>query len=290
MTSASHDPFHHLRRSFVESLAFPKQRVRCSRLIHYLSSFVCACWLSACIELSPFETDLEAHERDLTRQNIAKLEARPEPREPLRFAVISDSHQAWDELSDVVTHLNQREDLAFVVHLGDMTTFGLRHEFRQTLAQLRKLSVPFLTVIGNHDAISNGKIVYRAMFGPYDYSFEYGQLRFVALNTNPLEFGAGTPDLAWLSAAIETDDRRPVVVLTHQPPKNGGYELDFLERHGVSALISAHDHAASLSDERGLLRVTVDDAWSRHWTEVTLEDGALTVAQCSPRGCEPQAP
>lgn len=97
--------------------------------------------------------------------------------------MLGDSHQALEELSEVVDAVNAH-DLAFVLHLGDMTDAGLRQEYRWTLDELKRLRRPFLTAIGNHDALSNGKDVYRRSFGAYDYRFTYGDVRFVVPNTN----------------------------------------------------------------------------------------------------------
>lgn len=171
-----------------------------------------------------------------------------------------------------------------------MTRLGLRHDYRLTLERLRQLHVPFVTTIGNHDAISNGKQVYREMFGPFDYTFDYGGVRFVCFNANRLEFSPDPPDLAWLDAATRpTPGVEAVVALSHQASTQSEY-FDILRHNGVLALITAHDHRLEIERLGELVLVSVDDAWSRHWSVVTIADGELTVESCTRQGCVVQTP
>jgi predicted phosphodiesterase len=244
--------------------------------------------LAGCVEFSPFETDLAASERDQTKKNLASLAAQT-PSAEFGFAVVSDSHQYADQLSEIVERVNARTDIAFLAHLGDMTDVGLREEYRATLTALQKLRIPFVTVIGNHDGISNGKKLYREMFGPYDYTFTYGAVGFICFNSNPLEFPR-TPDLAWLAAAASglPAGIERVVALTHQPLE--GVD-SVLKENGVSLLLNGHHHRWSLSREGEFLSVGMDDVISGRWQVVhLLAGGAVELEACSSAGCEKVSP
>ncbi|HEX2879470.1 MAG TPA: metallophosphoesterase, partial [Polyangiaceae bacterium] len=154
--------------------------------------------LTGCMEFSAFETDVDDDERDQTARNLHALSQRVAPSGEFRIAVLSDSHQFYQELCALADVLNARDDLSFVMHLGDMAQAGLRQEFRWTLTCLQQLDIPFLTAAGNHDLISNGAHVYRAMFGDYEYRFDFANTRFVVLNGNYVEVERPIDDLAWL--------------------------------------------------------------------------------------------
>ena len=244
--------------------------------------------LAGCVEFSPFEADLAASERDQTRKNLARLAVQT-PSVEFAFAVVTDNHQYVDQLSEIVERVNARTDIAFLAHLGDMTDVGLREEYRATLAALQKLRVPFVTVIGNHDGISNGKTLYREMFGPYDYTFTYGTVGFICFNSNPLEFPQA-PNLAWLAAAangLPVDIER-AVALTHQPLK--GVD-SVLKENGVSLLLNGHHHRWAPSRDGEFLRVGMDDVISGSWQVVhLLAEGAVEFEACSSAGCKRVSP
>jgi Icc protein len=243
---------------------------------------------AGCVEFSPFEADLAESESDQTRKNLAKLALQTPPAE-FGFAVVSDNHQYADQLSEIVERVNARTDIAFLAHLGDMTDVGLREEYRATLAALKKLRVPFVTVIGNHDGISNGKALYREMFGAYDYTFTYGTAAFICFNSNPLEF-AQTPNLAWLAAAANglPAGIERVVALTHQPLE--GVDR-VLKENGVTLALNGHHHRWTLSRDGELLSVGMDDVISGRWQVVhLLAGGAVELEACSSTGCERVSP
>jgi 3',5'-cyclic-AMP phosphodiesterase len=239
---------------------------------------------SGCIEFSPFETDLADDERAQNRKNLAELAASPEPGDSFRFAVVADSHQYADELSEIVGSINRRPGIDFVAHLGDMTDLGLREEYRATLGVMKRLRVPFVTVIGNHDAISNGKRVYQGMFGAYDYVFHRGFARFVCFNSNSLEFDS-TPNIDWLAQqTVKAAGVESVVALSHQGPGEPDY-AGVLEQNRSDLLITAHRHSFSLADEEELLRVTVGSASSGHWLVVTASAGRIGIESCIHDDC-----
>ena len=246
-----------------------------------LPCIVVACIASgigACIQFSPFETDLADDEQDLTRKNLERLAASAPPAGPWRFAVLSDSHLAYDELHDIVDALNSRGDIELVVHLGDMTALGLRQEYRNTRAILDRLAMPYLTAIGNHEALSNGRQLYAAMFGPYDYSFRYGGIKFLVYNANQPEFDQDLPNLAWLdSEASDLDGDRGVIACSHRKP--AARTLEVLERHHVLGALAGHTHHRSWLDGTPI-RYVVDTAEHRAYAVIEVGEPRLTILSC----------
>ena len=82
------------------------------------------------IEYHPYDLDIDG-ETDVNRRNIERIETATFGKEEIRFAVISDTQRWYDETEDAVEALNQRDDLDFVLHTGDMSDFGLKLEFEK---------------------------------------------------------------------------------------------------------------------------------------------------------------
>lgn len=139
------------------------------------------------IEYHPYDLDIDG-ETDVNRRNIERIETATYGKKEIRFAVISDTQRWYDETEDAVEALNRRDDLDFVLHTGDMSDFGLKLEFEKQRDILSGLKVPFVCLLGNHDCLATGLDVFRKIFGTEDFAFTAGNVRFLCLNTNALEF------------------------------------------------------------------------------------------------------
>ena len=173
--------------------------------------------LSGCLQATPFGADPES--RDLTAKNVAALAERPEPSGPFKIAALGDTHDDYDRFAKAVELINARGDIDLVLHAGGMSDRGLLKELEWTTEILGRLRMPFFAAIGNHDAISEGKAIYKTMFGPYDFSFAWGSTKFVVFNSNTLEFPETAPNRDWITEALaDRGDAKHLVVLTHQAP------------------------------------------------------------------------
>jgi 3',5'-cyclic AMP phosphodiesterase CpdA len=236
--------------------------------------------LSGCFEYSPHELPDDDAGRDLHRKAIAALEARPPP-QPLRFAVVGDTQREFDATVDAVASLNGRDDLAFVVQLGDLTDMGLTFEFEVMNRVLSRLRVPYFVVAGNHDVIGNGHTIYEHMFGPLDLAFTHGRVRFVLLNTNGLEFATPVPDLDWLAAQLAPDEAHDrSVVLAHVEPEASEFRpelreeyLAILREDGPALSVHAHAHRYEVREVDGVTVVLADDVGGRSYLVVTAAEG-----------------
>lgn len=79
---------------------------------------------------------------------------------------------------------------------------------------MNKLNVPYVTLIGNHDVLGNGKAVFEEIFGTDNFSFIAGKTKFVCLNTNALEYDYShpVPDFNFLNSEMTTGKMN-----THKP-------------------------------------------------------------------------
>lgn len=212
--------------------------------------------LSGCLEFSPYA--VETNKKHLTRENIEKIEAASQPAfAPFRFVVMSDSHAGYRELEDAVSTINELSDISFVLHAGDLSESGLLQEFRWTEELLAELNVPYLTAIGNHDALNNGTKNYKAIYGPLNYSFVFNNVKFVTLNSNSWEFDNKAPDLTWLDGQLaDYALYQHQVVLSHILPQDERFsdsmEADYkgvLMDNFVSLIATGHGHNYSYDEE-----------------------------------------
>lgn len=253
--------------------------------------------LSACdnpIQFSPLA--IETNPRELTQRNLDLLAARSQVAfVPFKFAVISDSHSQLAELDSAISAINRHDDLAFLLHAGDMSDAGLLQEYEWSIEILERLRIPYLTTIGNHDAINNGKENYRALFGPYDYSFVFNQVKFVVLNDNDWEFDNQVPRFDWLETQLaEYFIYRHQLVLSHVPPDDTdrftSTEItmfhDILKDNFTSLFINGHNHGFSYREEilsNGLPIgfLTTGAVEKDHYIIVTVEADRTTFERMS---------
>ena len=174
----------------------------------FLVALLCSC----SERYSPFQIDVPKEYRDLTALNLTRLQDLPEAELPITLAAIGDPQGTPGDLEALVETLNNRDDIRLLLVLGDLTDYGLQTEYLWAARALSQSKVPFFTVVGNHDAISHGKSIYQAMFGPFNYTFEDAGLKFIMWNNNQFEFGE--QDFTWLKQ--ESDGRS--IVASHIPP------------------------------------------------------------------------
>lgn len=239
---------------------------------------------TACFEYNPNQIILEDDEKDLTAKNIALIQEKPAP-ETIRFALMGDTQRFYDETEDFVKSINQYDHIDFVIHAGDISDFGLAQEFQWIHEIMSKVKFPYLTVIGNHDLLANGRKVYKEMYGALDYSFEYGDYKFIMLNTNSreYEFDGTIPDLMWLKNQLEDNpENKKVIVISHIPPFDGDFDPDLEEAYATllandpNVLFSLHGHRHSFADDE-----YYEDG-VRYFVTTTTQKGGYAIVTLAP--------
>lgn len=189
--------------------------------------------LSACqVDYHPYDTRISG-ETGINAKNIERIETACSGKQSIRFAVISDTQRWYDETRDVVKALNQRTDIDFVIHTGDMADFGMKSEFERMRDILNRLSVPYVAIIGNHDCLATGERVFIRIFGVCNYGFTAGNVRFICLNTNSLEYrkDEAVPDLEFLRDQIEhfPAEATKTIVAMHAQPYSEQFDNQVVE-------------------------------------------------------------
>lgn len=164
----------------------------------------------------------------------------------LMFAVFSDSHTNYNSLNDAIKIINNIPGLSFVVSVGDVTDKGTAQEFNWYLEAIKKCQYPLVTVIGNHDYRSNGKIIFNRMFGPTNSSFFYGQYKFILFDDVVWENDNSSPDFAWLQNEI-TDNQGYNVIFSHISPFSDQLKDEYQSTYNqvvnsTNTILNIHGH------------------------------------------------
>jgi hypothetical protein len=196
----------------------------------------------------------------------------------VRFIAFGDSGVGSSEQIQLAQRMaNDTFDLS--LHTGDVAYgvpegigAGSYQQFEDWVFGVYKVwmpSRPFFPSIGNHDDEANAALPYRNVFvlpenganGTYPshseryYSFDYGPVHFIALDTETafLDPAQRQVQLAWLEADLAATSQPWKVVYFHRPPYSSGAEhgssLDvraafspIFEKHGVQLVLNGHDH------------------------------------------------
>lgn len=262
--------------------------IRHKTLTLLLSILLTSCDL---IEFHPYDIRKDSGEHHLNRSSINRIEAADDNKDTIRFAFITDTQRFYDETDAFVKHVNQRDDIDFVVHGGDITDFGLSKEFLWIHNIMKKLKVPYVAVIGNHDIIGHGKEVYKNIYGDLNFTFRFRGTRFVCLNTNALEFDYSTPvpDFDFMSVFTEdTVGIKRTVVVMHAPPYDVQFNNNSVKtfnniieeyKHPLFCL-HGHLHRWEENDyfHNGIKYISGDDASGRSYLLFTIAGNSYTYA------------
>ncbi len=210
--------------------------------------------LPACnlpFEYSPYDIEAEKSHRELTSKNLAKLKEIDAGKSAFKIAFITDTHTFYDEFNETIEELNKRDDIDFVIHGGDLTLSSLHKEFTWFNEIIEKLNIPFLTVIGNHDHLSNGKAIYEKSFGPTSYTFVFRGCKFVMFDNNIWENKNKDPEFEWFKSNLKNDGSyNHVIPVSHIPPWGDQYNYgnsyvfnQMMEENHIKLSIHGHTHS-----------------------------------------------
>lgn len=205
-------------------------------------------------------------------------------KETIRFAFIGDTQRWYDETEDFVNHINQRNDVDFVIHGGDVADFGLTKEFMWMRDILNRLTMPYVVIIGNHDCLANGKQIFRTIFGEENFSFMAGNIKFICLNTNALEYEYShpVPDFSFIEKEYRenTPGHERTIVAMHARPfceqfnNNVAYIFQEIIKQfpDLQFCLNAHGHNKNAIDlfEDGILYYEVPCMQKKHYYIFTL--------------------
>jgi predicted phosphodiesterase len=244
--------------------------------------------LTACdmFEAHPYDGHIDG-ETGINAKNIRRIEKNLAGRKEFRFAMISDTQRWYDATEDAVKAINARGDIDFVVHGGDQSDFGATHEFEMQRDILNKLDIPYVIVLGNHDCLGTGEDTYKAIYGDINFAFTAGNVRFICLNTNALEYDYSepVPDFTFLDteAATVPEGVEKTIALMHVQPGNlifnnnvsKLFEYCLWQFPNPQFCLYGHDHRLAVDDlfDDGLLYYQCPNIDKRIYLVFTIHEG-----------------
>ncbi|WP_097127829.1 metallophosphoesterase family protein [Pedobacter xixiisoli] len=205
------------------------------------------------VEFSPNQKFRSGTPENVNNTEIAKLQQKT-PGSRIRIAVSGDTQRMYKEAQLFVDQINDRNDIDFVILNGDISDFGQLLEFEGIYNIYSKLKVPFISIVGNHDLVANGPYVFRRMFGEFNFTFNYGGVKFVCFDSNSREynFNGAVPDIAWLKANLKLENGvSNIIAFSHIPPNDADFDPKLRPVYeelanstpGFLASVHAHQHA-----------------------------------------------
>lgn len=259
-------------------------------------SEIAAILLTACnvIEYHPYDTRITG-ETDVNASNVRRIEESMAGRKTFRFAMISDTQRRYDETEEVIKVINRRGDIDFVLHGGDLADFGETKEFLWARDVLSELQVPYVCLLGNHDCLGTGKDVFLNVFGEENFSFVAGNVRFICLNTNALEYDYShpVPDFDFMENTL-TDVPNGVektIVAMHVPPGDmefnnnvsKAFEHYVKSYTGLQFCLYGHVHNWGASDlfEDGVMYYGCTTVGKRGYYVITINEKGYEIERCT---------
>ena len=183
-------------------------------------------WIGSCsnFEYIPYGADIDGP-HDLHAKNIADIERICQGCDTIRFAFITDSQGAYDEMKAAMDVIDRAGNVQFIVHGGDQSDFGITKEFLWTRNIFLSHPLPFVCLLGNHDCLGTGEHTFQYLYGDENFSFNASFLHFVGLNTVALayDYSRPVPDLKFIERDCEQalalpDSLTFTIVAMHAPP------------------------------------------------------------------------
>ena len=216
-------------------------------------------------------------------QDIKSLE--PTSSDTFKIVALSDTHNYYNEFSDQIDYINSKSgEYKFVIISGDLTNLGLLREFETTKKLLKKLRIPYVTAVGNHDLLSNGASIYRQMFGLTDYSFTFRQTKFIFFNNNNWESSGIVPNLSFVESELASSTSTNHVLVAHVSPQDkdrwNQEEKDdmqaIVDTYGVNYFLNGHDHNPGANTFGVATRVTVGASNKGKILELEISNAGVT--------------
>lgn len=209
--------------------------------------------IAACDDLfdySPYVSDVKDSYLNIHHKHRKRIKEINSISDEFSFAIIADSHYRYHELKGAIDQINQNSRINFVIANGDITNNGYLKEYELFHDQMEYLKVPYLTVIGNHDYLTNGEDIYDKMYGETNYSFSVNECLFILFD-NIIWESNQNPDYKWLESILsESEEYDKVFVISHQPPYTSQFNQNneriyrqLMCKYQVDLSIHGHTHS-----------------------------------------------
>lgn len=239
-------------------------------------------------EYSPNQTFDRNSPTDLNKTAIDKLMSVKPTNDTLKFILSGDTQRSYKEIPGFIEKVKSIDNLDFILVAGDITEFGSFREMEGYAARMKKVNVPVITVIGNHDLTGRGRESYKCMFGDLNFSFVYKGTKFICHDTNSREYkyDGRVPDLGWIAEQLQPSPQvQRYIAVGHVPALSEdfdqklvpSYKSQFEQTPGFLAALYGHTHTYLTSAPEDPFRYVVTGSIeSKEFIVVTVINNKLT--------------
>ncbi len=227
----------------------------CGLLVSGLA--VAGCQLTAVPRINAADALISNQVSDAMK--LLRSRGRTDAADRFDFVLVGDSRGGLPVLRQQMAEIDKL-DPAFVIYSGDLVGKGTEQEYREGMAALKLVRAPVFPAVGNHERENGGIKWYYELFGKdLDYSFEYGNWRFISLDDS---LGGLSPEqIAWLQLKVNGDGHK--IVFAHMPPPLGVWRvhpfktnykafLATVEAAKVDACLYGHIHIFDKAERKGI--------------------------------------
>jgi len=240
--------------------------------------------IGGCISYNLYDADISSS--NLNNKNISRISSNIFTKDTLNFVIIADTHNNYDDLKDAIRSINQLTDLSFVICCGDVTLLGAEDEFKWYWDLAKKSKFPIITMIGNHDYLGSGKLVFNRLFGLTSFSFQVGEYKFVFFDNTVWENNNTSPDFYWLNEQLSGDKNK--VLFAHIPiwsdQMEGKYEQRFdsiLNNNILTSVFYGHEHSNKDVMRNNITHYVIGNIADRQFAIVKLIGSTASLKRIS---------
>lgn len=202
-----------------------------------------------------------------------------------KILVLSDTHNYYDDLFAAIESINRtKDDVAFAVVTGDITNLSLPKEYLIASMYFNRLKVPYLTVVGNHDLLIDGELIFKRIFGALNFSLKFKNSLFIFLNNNSWESSVDAPDLSWLENELINKYSENILIFMHIEPD---YPSRFspivisefnrlIKDYNIDYVIHGHRHNHGVSKLEHAVQLTVGSVSKRKYIQLDISDEKIS--------------
>lgn len=175
----------------------------------------------------------------------------------MKILGLTDLHTDGQIPIQAIKELIEKEEIELIIHAGDISTHGSSTFIKKILEEFAQIDLPQLYIPGNMDAADSGDIQFDKIFPLHARVKSIQGISFLGLGgSNPTPFN--TPNeieeeeiTNILNNTIEQwDEKEPLFLVSHPPPKNTDADKVRLGRHvgsqAVRTFVEQHKPIAVL--------------------------------------------